>query len=813
MVKSSNTRLLLGLGAVGIAFVVLTIWQTWQWTSDQIEEMSDQQARLLIEFDNAVRTYVAGYIRPEMEKRVGKDEFIPEAMSTSFIARNVFEKVAKAHPDYLLRFPSTNPRNPSNKANPQEESIIRYFEQNPDAEEWSGYLSIDGAQYYARAMPRRFKAECLHCHGVPEDAPSSLVKRYGPTAGFGRKIGQLSIDLVGIPMTTIYATARNSALERLGAALLLVSLFLGAIALLIQSDILQRRRSEHDLKASESRYRSLWECASEGFCLHEIVCDENGNAVDYRLLDVNPAYERILGLRAEDVVGKLGSEVYNSTPPPYLDIYSRVAQTGVSESFETSYTPMGRHFSISAFSPLPGQFATAFSDVSDQKKVEAALIYQSTHDSLTDLPKRLFFDAELQRRTKVKGGKRGGFTLLYLDLDKFKLINDTLGHDTGDLLLVAVSSRLQACIRSNDILARMGGDEFTVLMPGLRSRSQAESVASRIIDSISRPFDIAGDRFVIGVSMGLAEYPADGTNATELLKHADAAMYSAKQAGRGTFRWYTGHVERDNQTRIEMERDLRQALDGDQFTIHYQPIISLSDGAIRGAEALLRWEHPEKGMVSPSLFIRVAEEMGLIRQIGDRVLREACLQAAEWHGLGLSELRIGVNVSTAQISHCEWIESVRSALSESGLDPSCLNLELTETDFASDYAVLGTALREAAALGVSIAIDDFGMGYSSLSRLRDFPALHLKIDGSFVRDIERKAEDKALLRSIIDMAHSQGIQVTAEWVETEAQMEILRECGCDYAQGYFISPALTAQQFLEFARRLCATSPAADRAA
>lgn len=813
MVRSSNTRLLLGLGAIGIAFVVLTVLQTWRWTSEQIEEMSDHQARLLIEFDNAVRTYVASHVRPEMEKRVGKDEFIPEAMSTSFIARSVFEKVARAHPDYLLRFPSTNPRNPVNRANPQEESIIRYFEQNPDAEEWSGYLSIDGAQYYVRAMPRRFTMECLHCHGVPEDAPSSLVKRYGPTAGFGREVGQLSIDLVGIPMTTIYAAARDRALERLRAALLLSGLFLGAIALLIQLDISQRRRSEQALKASESRYRSLWESASEGFCLHEIVCDEDGNAVDYRLLDVNPAYERILGFKAEDVVGKLGSEVYNSTSPPYLDIYSRVAQTGVSESLETSYIPMGRHFSVSAFSPLPGQFATAFSDISDQKRSEEALVYQSTHDSLTDLPNRLFFDAELQRRTKLKDDKGRGFTLLYLDLDKFKLINDTLGHDTGDLLLVAVSLRLQSCIRSNDILARMGGDEFTVLMPRSRSRSQAESVASRIIDSISRPFDIGGHRFVIGASMGLAQYPADGTNATELLKHADAAMYRAKQAGRGTFRWYTGDVDRDNQTRVEMEHDLRQAFDGNQFTIHYQPIISLSDGAIQGAEALLRWEHPEKGMVSPSLFIPVAEEMGLIRQIGDRVLREACLQTVAWHDLGLGELRIGVNVSTAQISHRDWIESVRFALSESGLDPGYLILELTETDFASDYAGLETALREAEALGVSIAIDDFGMGHSSLSRVRDFPALHLKIDGSFVRDIERKAEDKALLRSIIDMAHSQGIEVTAEWVETEAQMEILRACGCDYAQGYFISPALTAQQFLEFARRLCATPPVADRAA
>jgi len=448
------------------------------------------------------------------------------------------------------------------------------------------------------------------------------------------------------------------------------------------------------------------------------------------------------------------------------------------------------------------EMASQAKNAKEQIKENAIeLAYQASHDALTSLPNRQYFEQHLSELiTGSASRKSRSMTVLFLDLDKFKLINDTLGHKVGDLLLIETGERLQSCLRSDDLLARMGGDEFTVILPRCRSRSIAGVVASRMIDSISRPFDIQGHKFVIGASIGLASYPSDGTDTITLLKHADAAMYKAKQAGRGTFRWFTGDVDVDNQQRANMEMDIRSALEKGQFNVYYQPIVSLEDGNILVAEALLRWDHPDKGMISPSLLIPIAEEIGLIGKIGDYVLRMACAQTMAWRDEGIYLSQIAVNVSTRQVRDVGWLDSVSAALADTGLDARCLNLELTETDFAADYESMGETLQEVQKLGICLSIDDFGMGQSSLSRLKDFPVIHLKIDGSFIRDIEFNNSDDALVRSIIEMAHGQCMKVTAEWVETESQMEILRSIGCDFAQGYFISPALPADKFREFAR-------------
>lgn len=430
------------------------------------------------------------------------------------------------------------------------------------------------------------------------------------------------------------------------------------------------------------------------------------------------------------------------------------------------------------------------------------LSHQATHDALTGLPNRSYFDEHLG---EVIGGDAGQesdtITVLFLDLDKFKLVNDTLGHKVGDLLLIEVAERLQSCLRSDDILARMGGDEFTVILSGAQQKTDVESVASRMIDTVSRPYEIQGHRLVVGVSIGMASYPSDGTDSVSLLKNADSAMYKAKQSGRGNFYWYSGDVDVENQQRAEMEMDIRAGLEKGQFSVHYQPIVSLNgDSHTLAAEALLRWQHPKRGMISPSLFVPIAEDMGIIGPIGDYVLRSACAQTMAWHEEGIHLSQICVNVSTRQIGDAGWPSSVADALHDTGLDPCRLNLEVTETDLAADYESMRQGLAEIQRLGVSMSIDDFGMGQSSLSRLKDFPVLHLKIDGSFVRDIEHSKSDNALVRSIVDLAHAQGIKVTVEWVQTASQAEILRSIGCDFAQGYFFSPALSAEAFAVFAR-------------
>lgn len=567
-------------------------------------------------------------------------------------------------------------------------------------------------------------------------------------------------------------------------------------------DVTDRVKMRNELADSERRYRSMWECATEAFCLNELVTDDNGVVVNYRILDVNPAYERIMGVKARDVIGKLATEAYNCAEPPYLDIYARVAQTGVAQAFETRFRQTDQYFSVSVFSPSPGQFAMAFMDISERKKHEDAAAYQALHDSLTNLPNRQYLERHLENRIGSSGGKRSKATsVLFVDLDGFKLVNDTLGHKTGDLLLIEVAKRLQACLRPEDVLVRIGGDEFTVILNGGSPRATAQSVASRMIDSISRPFDIEGHRFVIGASIGIASYPADGGDAATLLRHVDAAMYKAKQSGKGKFCWFTRDIDVHNQQRVDMQADIHVALTTNQFKVYYQPIVSLGDGSICAAEALLRWEHPDKGMISPSLFIPVAEQTGMIEQIGEYVLRTACAQTAMWREEGIWLSQIAVNMSPREIRAANWVDLVRAALSDAGLDAQSLNLEVTESNLVADYEAMVQNLLEVQRLGVCLCIDDFGMGQSSLSQLQRLPVSHIKIDGSFVRGMEGNVGDSNLASSIIDLAHGQGLKVTAEWVETESQLELLRSMGCDFAQGYFISPALPAKAFGDFVRQ------------
>lgn len=579
-------------------------------------------------------------------------------------------------------------------------------------------------------------------------------------------------------------------------------------------EVVKQKRAEQALVAQEERYRALWQSAVEGFCLSEIVQDADGRAVDYRIVDVNAAYEAMTGVRSADSKGRLASDIYGASPPPYLDVYARVASTRESRAFETFLESAGRHFSVSAFSPSPGQCATSWSDVSERKAYEHELQMRSVHDPLTGLLNRQGFEERLGERLETNTGRgRSRLVVLFLDLDKFKIINDAMGHKVGDMLLVEVSRRLQSCLRSDDALARIGGDEFTAILSRCQRRSSAESVASRMLDVIGRPFDIQGHRFVIGASIGMAACPADGDDAGTLLKRADAAMYRAKQDDGVSIRWFSCDVDKDDLLRLELEADIRTALEQQQFRVCYQPIVRLADGSVHGAEALLRWEHPEKGMISPCLFIPIAERIGLMGAVGDWVLRSACGQAANWSSEGLVEPRMSVNVSAAQLREPGWLDSVRTALLDSGLAPEYLDLEITESDLSEDNGVLAEVLREARTLGIGICIDDFGVGQSSLSRFRDFPVTGLKIDGSFVIDVEHSPRDRALLQSIIDMARAQSVHVTAEWVETEAQMKFLHNAGCDFAQGYAFGPPLLPDKFREFAAQRASSTQRGRRAA
>jgi diguanylate cyclase (GGDEF)-like protein/PAS domain S-box-containing protein len=425
------------------------------------------------------------------------------------------------------------------------------------------------------------------------------------------------------------------------------------------------------------------------------------------------------------------------------------------------------------------------------------LAHQAQHDALTGLPNRLLFQDRLHQALVVAERKHQQVAVLYMDLDRFKHINDTMGHSSGDALLCEAASRLQVCIRKSDTLARLGGDEFIVVVTELREAQDAMRVATKLIEALRVPFMVDGQELFVSVSLGISIYPDDGLSGEILMANADAAMYRAKEKGRDNFQWFASEMTVLAKERMSLESQLRRALELGQLSLHYQPQCNAS-GQIHGFEALMRWEHPTLGMVPPNRFIPLAEESGLIIPMGEWALREACAQARAWHEAGHPFLRMSVNVSAVQFRRSDWVDTVRRALRDTGLAPDALELEITESLLLQSISETSTNLFELRKLGVGVAIDDFGTGYSSLSYLHKLPVTTLKIDQSFVREIGEASmdgqEDAPIIRTIIALAHNFGMSVVAEGVETEAQRKLLVRLGCESLQGYLLHRPLTVQQ-------------------
>ncbi|MGK2859614.1 MAG: putative bifunctional diguanylate cyclase/phosphodiesterase, partial [Thermoanaerobaculia bacterium] len=420
------------------------------------------------------------------------------------------------------------------------------------------------------------------------------------------------------------------------------------------------------------------------------------------------------------------------------------------------------------------------------------------HDPLTGMPNRALFFDRLNVALAHAARHKHKLAVLFLDLDRFKNVNDSLGHTLGDELIREASLRLHRCVRSEDTVARFGGDEFLLLLRIVGRVEDAGRVAQKILETISQPYRLGKREIITTASVGIAIYPTDGTDAETLVRNADAAMYRAKEAGRDASRFYAPAMNANALEELELESDLRRALERKQLALHYQPLIDLERGRIYGLEALIRWEHPKLGLLPPDRFIPVAESTGLIIPIGNWVIREACRQIKSWHRLLGNELVVSVNLSPRQFEQADLPGQVRAAFEEAGLRPRFLELEITESHAMADVAKSIRILGELKSLGVRLAIDDFGTGYSSLSYLKQFPVDTLKLDRSFVREIT-VPEDGAIARGIIAMAHSLNLRVLAEGVETLGQLEFLREHACDRLQGYLFSRPLPALAFEKFA--------------
>jgi diguanylate cyclase (GGDEF)-like protein/PAS domain S-box-containing protein len=455
-------------------------------------------------------------------------------------------------------------------------------------------------------------------------------------------------------------------------------------------------------------------------------------------------------------------------------------------SFELSYTNLLKDSAVRGI-VINGH------DITAQGELTRELADQAFHDSLTGLANRLLLRDRLEHALAQTRRSGQVVSILFCDLDNFKIINDTLGHEAGDRVLIEVAERLHATVRDGDTIARLGGDEFAIICENATSTESAQT-AARILDALRRPIAIDDREVVISASIGSADNRSDALDADELLSRADIAMYVAKAHGRDRYEAFARHMQRELLERHELHGDLRRALEHDELTVHYQPLVELDTGHIESFEALVRWNHPTKGQVEPDDFIPLAEETGLILPVGRYVLREACRQTALWHATGMTGISIGVNVAAQQLLDPDFIKDVSDALEQSALAPQYLTLELTETTLLTDTTLVAERLHELKHLGVRIAIDDFGTGYSSLAYLRDFPVDYLKIDRSFVAELagERSEHGLTMVNSIIALSHNLKLTVVAEGIEETCQRDHLRRSGCNSGQGYLYSRPLTS---------------------
>jgi diguanylate cyclase (GGDEF)-like protein len=515
-----------------------------------------------------------------------------------------------------------------------------------------------------------------------------------------------------------------------------------------------------------------------------------------RLVFCNQRYIEMYGLSAEVVAPgcalrdllahRAAVGAFAGSPEDYIvDLLEEVASGKPSNGIVKSAD--GRVFSIARNPISGGGWIATHEDITDRQRAEERIVHMARHDALTDLPNRMMLRERLDH--ELKRVKRGEcLAVLCLDLDHFKSVNDTLGHPIGDELLKVVAERLRRCTREPDTIARLGGDEFAIIMTGMERPTDAVALAKRIRESITKPYHIDGHQILADISIGVSLAPIDASEPDQLLKNADMALYGAKGDGRGTYRFFEPEMDAKMKTRRELEMDLRGALVNSEFELYYQPLVNLKTNEISAFEALVRWNHPTRGLISPAEFIPVAEETGLIIQLGEWVLRRACQETATWP----AHIKVAVNLSPSQLKSRNLTQIVVSALAESGMPANRLQLEITETVLMQNtFNTLATlhALRK---LGVQIAMDDFGTGYSSLSYLRSFPFDKIKIDRSFIQDLSNGAEPLAIVHAVAGLAKSLNMISTAEGVETQQQLDQLQAIGCTEMQGYLFSHARPA---------------------
>jgi diguanylate cyclase (GGDEF)-like protein/PAS domain S-box-containing protein len=559
----------------------------------------------------------------------------------------------------------------------------------------------------------------------------------------------------------------------------------------IFADITERKKAEEELQMAALVYKESAEA---------MMVTDGGN----RIVSVNPAFERITGYEAGEITGQnpifLSSGRDNRAH--YKEMLAKLSKNNYWRGELWLKKKSGEDFAATMTinttfheSGSVDRHVTLFADVTQKKHAEDLVWQQANFDTLTGLPNRRYFQDQLKHEIRKSRRSRLPFALMFLDLDGFKHVNDTLGHDTGDLLLKEAAERIAACVRETDTVARLGGDEFTIVLGELRNMTHVEKVARHVLHKLSEPFHMGNEIAHVSASIGITFYPEDAGNTDDLLVNADQAMYAAKEGGKNRYSFFTEAMQHDAQERMWLVNELRNAIAGKQFSLVYQPIVDLSSGCINKAEALIRWHHPERGLIDPSVFIPVAEETGMIQEIGDWVFFEAANQVAHWRQIYHPDFQISINNSPVQFkSKVEDLAVWFDYLKMLNLPGQAIAVEISEGVLMDESKVVTDHLLAFRDAGIEVSLDDFGTGYSTLSYLKRFDIDRLKIDRTFVRDLETDPNDLALCEAMIVMAHKLNIKVIAEGVETDRQKELLYQAGCDFIQGYLLSRPVSAER-------------------
>jgi len=783
-------------------------------TYEQYKEISKTQKLIVLNESRSLGKFITAF------RQTYQDIFLREHIAITDSSLNLLPVKtiteisehfgSKVKDEITIRTVSDRPRNPLNEADRFEKNMIDHFRTHPE----SKYRFIENKGAYSYFKPLYIEKACLKCHGKREEAIPSIRKRYDKAYDY--KMGEIrGVMHIRIKDRDLFSGLYDDFLTALLSTVLIYILLLIIIYLLIkrihrkEKVYLEHLEQEIEkntrvIKKQKETFETLFEKSSDGILILDgsrfIECNEKM----VEILKYN-SKEELLNMHYSAMVPKFQPDGINSYEKSKEMIalarkykgyqFECVYLRANGEEFlaEVTLTPiiLGSHHVI----------YTVIRDISEKKRAQQELLrqknilhHQAHHDALTGLPNRTLFRDRLEHGLELSERHLDKLALFFIDLDNFKQINDSLGHYMGDKVLVVVSERLKAKIRKEDTLARLGGDEFTIIMENLETIQQVSVLAKKIQEVLNQPMHIEGHTLYISCSIGISFYPQDAKNANDLLKYADAAMYKAKEEGRNTYQFYSAEMTALAFDRVVMESSLRQAIKNEEFVLYYQPQVDAKTSKMTGMEALIRWNHPRLGLMSPDKFIPLAEETGLIIEMDRWVMRTAMTQIKEWYRAGLNPGVLALNLSMRQLMDKDFIEILHDCLETIDFDPKWLEFEVTESQMMKKPDDAIVRLGQIKVMGITIAIDDFGTGYSSLSYLKRLPVEKLKIDQSFIRGIPDDKENAAIVKATIVLAKSLSLNIIAEGVENEAQKKFLVEQGCIHMQGYYYARPMQAKQ-------------------